>query len=91
MYNDNGSINQAVKLEAFNITNLFINYTIKQRLFFRGTKFRLGINNLFDQHNTVGVTPASTASNAPAPGDFLSLMAGRRASVSMTFSYAPRR
>ena len=91
IYNDNGGINQAVKLDPFNITNLFINYTIKQSSFFRGTKFRVGINNLFDQHNIVGVTPASTASNVPAPGDFLSLMAGRSASVSMTFGYAPKR
>ena len=57
----------------------------------RGTKFRVGINNLFDRHNIVGVTPASTASSAPAPGDVLTLMAGRSVSISMTLGYAPRR
>ena len=51
----------------------------------------MGVNNLFDRHNIVGVTPASTASNVPAPGDFLTLMAGRSVAVSMTFGYAPRR
>ena len=91
LYNDNGSLNQAIKLDPFNITNLFINYTIKNSSYFRGTKFRFGINNLFDQHNIVGLTPASTASNAPAAGDFLTLMAGRSVSVSMTFGYAPKR
>lgn len=91
MYNDNGGANQAVRIESFNITNLYFNYTIKQASLFRGTKFRVGINNLFDQHNIVGVTPASTKSNLPAPGDFLSLLAGRSVAVSMTFGYAPKR
>ena len=57
----------------------------------RGTKFRVGINNLFDKHNIVGVSAASAASNLPSPGDFLTLMAGRSVSVSMTIGYAPRR
>ena len=91
MYNDNGSTNQALALDPFNITNLFFNYTVKQASFLRGTKFRVGFNNLFDQHNIVGVAPASTASSTPAPGDFLTLMAGRSVSVSMTLGYAPRR
>jgi len=57
----------------------------------RGTKIRFAVNNLFDQHNIVGVTPASTSSNLPAPGDFLTLLAGRSVSVSLTFGYAPKR
>jgi iron complex outermembrane receptor protein len=90
-YNDNGSRNQAVAIDPFNITNLFFNYTVKQNSYLRGTKFRVGFNNIFDQHNIVGVAPASTASSLPAPGDFLTLMAGRSISVSATFGYAPRR
>ncbi len=91
MYNDNGSTNQAVAIDPFNITNLFINYTVKSASFLRGTKFRVGINNLFDNHSIVGVAPASTATSVPAPGDFLTLMAGRSIAVSMTLGYAPRR
>lgn len=91
LYNDNGSVNQAVAIDPFNITNLFVNYTIKQASFLRGTKFRVGVNNLFDQHNIVGVVPASTSSSVAAPGDFLTLMAGRSIAVSMTVGYAPRR
>ena len=63
----------------------------KQSSHFRGTKFRVGINNLFDRHNIVGVTAASTATNLPQPGDFLSIMAGRSVSVAMTFGFAPHR
>jgi hypothetical protein len=39
----------------------------------------------------VGVSPASPNSNLPAPGDFLTLMAGRSISLAVTFGYAPRR
>lgn len=90
-YNDNGAKNQAVTIDPFNITNLFFNYTIKQASLLRGTKFRVGVNNLFDQHNIVGVTPASTSSSLPAGGDLLQLMAGRSVSVSMTVGFAPKR
>jgi iron complex outermembrane receptor protein len=91
LYNDNGSNHQAIAIDPLNITNLFINYTIKQASYLRGTKFRVGINNLFDRHNIVGVSPASPNSNLPAPGDFLTLMAGRSISLAVTFGYAPRR
>ena len=92
LYNDNGAFNQAVAIDPFNITNLFLNYTIKQGVKLRGTKFRIGINNLFDRHNIVGVSAATKGANPPvAPGDFLTLMAGRSVSVSMTFGYAPKR
>ena len=29
MYNDNGSIHQAIPIDPFNITNLFFNYTLR--------------------------------------------------------------
>ena len=89
MYNDNGTINQAVAIDPFNVTNLFINYTFKGESSLRGTKIRFAINNLFDQHNIVGVAPASTKSNAPAPGDILTLLPARSISLTMTFGYAP--
>ncbi len=92
MYNDNGSYNQAVPIDPFNITNLFVNYTVKQNHWLRGTKFRFGITNLFDQHSIIGVTPAkAVAVFVPAPGDTLSMMAGRSVSITATFGYSPRR
>src|SRR6202022_2500924 len=90
MYNDNGSINQAVAIDPFNITNLFINYTIKEGSRWRGTKFRFGVTTLFDHHNIIGVVPASAKSNLPQPGDTLTLMAGRSVAMAVTFGYAPR-
>ena len=91
LYNDNGGTNQAVKIDPFNITNLFFNYSLRESSRFRGTKIRLSINNLFDQHNIVGVTPASTKTSVPAPGDQLTLMAGRSVVLSMTFGFVPKR
>ncbi len=90
MYNDNGTINQAVAIDPFNVTNLFINYTFKGDTYLRGTKVRFGVNNLFDQHNIVGIAPYSTKSNVPAPGDILTLLPGRSISLTMTFGYAPK-
>ncbi len=92
MYNDSGKFNQAVPIDPFNISNLFFNYTVKQNIWLRGTKFRFGVTNLFDQHSIIAVTPATAAAVfVPAPGDTLSIMAGRSVSVTMTFGYAPER
>jgi iron complex outermembrane receptor protein len=91
MYNDNGTLNQAVNIDPFNVSNLYVNYTIRGDSYLRGTKIRFGINNLLDKHSIVGVAPASTASNLPAPGDTLTLVPARSFNVTMTFGYAPIR
>jgi iron complex outermembrane receptor protein len=90
MYNDNGSNNQAITIDPFNVTNMFFNYTFRGDSYLRGTKLRFGINNLFNQHSIVGVSPFSSKSNVPAPGDILTLLPARSISVTMTFGYAPR-
>lgn len=88
MYNDNGSINEAVEIEPFNVTNLFLNYTIRGDSTLRGTKVRLAVNNLLDKHNIVGVAPA-LASSAVSPNDILTLLPARSVSLTVTFGYAP--
>jgi iron complex outermembrane receptor protein len=91
MYNDNGSINQAVPIDPFYINNIYFNYTMKEASHWRGTKFRLAVNNLANSHSIIGVAPASTKSNLPAAGDTLTLMAGRSISGTVIFGFAPRR
>jgi iron complex outermembrane recepter protein len=92
MWNDNGTINQAVRIDPFEITNLYLNYTIKNHgSEFSQTKVRLTINNLFDKHSIVAVKPASTASNLPAPDDQITMLAARSISLSLTFGFAPKR
>ena len=83
-WNDNGAINQAVLIDPFNIANLFLNYTLGGSSRLSQSRVRLAINNLTDSHAITAVTPASTKSNAPAPGDVLTLMGGRSVSVSFT-------
>jgi len=95
MYNDNGSVNQAIPINPFSLTNLNVNYTVKNNSFMRGSKLGLSVNNLFDSHNIVGVAPANGPTAASpftaAPGDLLTLLPGRSVMISLTVGYAPRR
>ena len=53
------------------------------------------MNNLFDNHNIVAISPANgptPASNfTPNGGDILTLLPGRSVMVSLTVGYAPKR
>ena len=91
MYNDNGTQNQAIKIDPFSVGNVYVNYTVRGDSYLRGTKFRFGVNNIANNHAIVGVNPASTASNLPAPGDTLTIIPARSFSLTMTFGYAPSR
>jgi iron complex outermembrane receptor protein len=91
MYNDNGSTNQAIAIDPFNVTNLFLNYTIRGDSYLRGTKIRFGVNNLLDQHSIVGVTAASTTTSVASPNDILTMLPARSFSLGVTFGYAPGR
>ncbi|MDP9171188.1 MAG: TonB-dependent receptor [Acidobacteriota bacterium] len=107
-YNDNGSLNhkingiqvpypvdQAIIISPFDLTNVFVNYTIKNASRLRGTRIQLAVNNLADNHNLVGVTPAiaatPTASFVQSPSDLLNLLPGRSITLTITGGYAPRR
>ena len=108
MYNDNGSlsytingakipypVDQAIVIQPFSVTNFYINYTMKGASFLRGSKLNLSVNNLFDNHNLVGITPftAATAAVPFAPNalDQLNLLPGRSVMLSLTVGYAPKR
>ena len=108
LYNDNGSLNylingakipypvdQAITINPFNLVNVFVNYSIKNASWMRGSKIGLAVNNLADSHNIVGVTPF-VAATAAAPyvqnaGDLLNLLPGRSVMVTLTMGYAPKR
>jgi iron complex outermembrane receptor protein len=91
MWNDNGSIHQAIPIDPFNITNLFLNYTVKGSSRLSQSRIRLAVNNLTDSHAITAVTAASTKSNAPNDADILTLMAGRSVSVAFTVGVNPKR
>jgi iron complex outermembrane recepter protein len=90
MYNDNNSIHQAVAIDPFNITNVFVNYQLGGSSKLSNTRIRFAVNNLTDSHAITAVTPASIKSNLAAPGDILTLMSGRSVSASLTVGFSPR-
>jgi iron complex outermembrane receptor protein len=90
MWNDNGSIHQAIPIDPFNITNLFFNYTVRGSSKLSKSRIRFAVNNLTDSHAITAVSAASTRSNAPNAADVLTLMAGRSVSVAFTVGFSPR-
>ncbi|MEG9438164.1 TonB-dependent receptor [Edaphobacter sp. HDX4] len=96
MWNDGGKgstvINQYVPIDAFNMTNLFFNVTMRKGSFFDQSKLRLSFNNLFDQRGITSLTPALTGPTYKAdPGDTLGLLAGRSVTVSFVIGLSPHR
>ncbi len=108
-YNDNGiaeltrstalkipyPVDQAITIQPWDLVNVFVNYTIKNTSYLRGTKIQFAVNNLANSHNIVGITPAIAATAAapyvPNGGDQLNLMPGRSFSITITGGYAPKR
>ena len=90
MYNDNGSVHQAVTIDPFNIANLFVNFTVKGSSALAPTKIRFAVNNLLDSHAITAVTPALTTTSVPAPGDILTLMGARSVSLTFTVGFSPK-
>ena len=90
-WNDNGAFNQVVPISHFNVTDAYINYTIRTGSRFDQTKFRLSVNNLFDQQKVTGISPA-TAGPVYIPNlqDQLSLLPGRSVMMTVTVGYSPK-
>ena len=90
MYNDNGAAHQAVAIDPFDLTNVFLNYQVGGSSMLANSRIRFAVNNLTNNHAITGITPASTASNLAAGGDILTLMGGRSVSVSFSMGFSPR-
>jgi iron complex outermembrane receptor protein len=60
-YIDNGSYHNQATINPFTTSNLFFNYTIRSNGRFNNTKFRVSLNNLFNDHNITGDSIAGTA------------------------------
>jgi len=84
MFNDNGATHEAVTIDPFTITNLFLNYTVGGKSILANSKLRFAVNNLTDKHAITAIAPASSATSVASPNDVLTMMAGRSVSVSLT-------
>jgi iron complex outermembrane receptor protein len=90
LFNDNGGVHEAVAIDPFHITNLFVNYTLRGSSKLSQSRLRFAVNNLTDSHAITGVALASKKSNIPSGGDVLTLMSGRSVSVSLTVGFSPK-
>jgi iron complex outermembrane recepter protein len=84
-YNDNGALHQYVPIPAMTVTNLFVNYSLKDGSTFSRSKIRFAVNNLFDKHTVTAVKPSlKGATFAESPNDVINLLAGRSVSLTLT-------
>ena len=91
MWNDNTPFNQVIPIDPFSVTNIYFNYILRNGSHLDQTKFRLSVNNLFDNHNIVGVTQAATGPNyVPGNADQLTLLPGRSIAMTVTLGYSPK-
>jgi iron complex outermembrane receptor protein len=94
-YNDGTDLAKNIVHEAFTIdpvvlTNLFVNYAIKNPTSFsKQAKVQFGINNLFNSHRTVGVAGpvAGSSSAAPNVADLLTVLPERSTSLTLTLDF----
>jgi iron complex outermembrane receptor protein len=90
-YNQAGiTLNQYAPINAFNLTNLFFNFTMRKGSFLDQSKLRLSFNNLFDTRGTTSLTPGlKTNTYTPDPSDTLGQLAGRSVTVSFVIGLSP--
>ena len=80
--------NQVIPIDPFDVSNLYLNYTVRGTSHFDNTKLRLSINNLLNAQNIIGVTAVNAGTVfTPAGGDALGLLPGRSITMSVQFGY----
>jgi iron complex outermembrane receptor protein len=98
-YNDNTDasgnlLHQAIPIAPFTVSNMFLNYTLRNGSKFDQSKVKLSFNNLFNNNNIAGVTAANTGTAAApfvANGmDMLMTVPGRSVMVTFQFGFAPK-
>ena len=91
LYADNGSTHQAFTIDPVVISNLFVNYSLKNpSAFAKQAKIQLGINNLFNRHSIVDIAAAgskTSSSAAPSAADLLTVLPARSASLTLTVDF----
>jgi iron complex outermembrane recepter protein len=93
-YVDNGAVHQATQLDPFWMNNLFFNYTVRKGSLFDQSKIKLSVNNLFDYHDVVGLSPGvaatSTVPYAVSGSDQLQLLPGRSIMITFQVGLSPK-
>jgi iron complex outermembrane receptor protein len=91
---DNGTVHEAAQLDPFWMNNLFVNYTLRKNSIFDQSKIKLSLNNLFDYHDVVGLSPGVSATSAVPfkqdGSDQLQLLPGRSVMITFQIGLAPK-
>jgi iron complex outermembrane receptor protein len=85
---------QNIAYDPFWMSNLFVNYTIRKNSFFDGSKIKLSINNLMDNHDMISISSAAIKQApltpyTPSANDQLNLLAGRSVMVTFQIGLSP--
>jgi iron complex outermembrane recepter protein len=79
---------QVIPIDPFTLSNLFVNYNVKNIPHFGESKLRLSFNNLFNAQGITGLTAATAGQTfTPAAGDTLTLLPGRSITVSFQLGF----
>ncbi|HET6143498.1 MAG TPA: hypothetical protein VFE02_08305 [Candidatus Acidoferrales bacterium] len=97
MWNDlslasGGVANQVIPINPFSTTNVYFNYTLKNGSRWDATKFRLSVNNVFNNRGIVGDQQAfnATPTYNAGPADLLTLLPGRSITLTISPGYSPK-
>ncbi|HEV7968705.1 MAG TPA: TonB-dependent receptor [Candidatus Acidoferrales bacterium] len=90
--------NQIIPINPFSVTNVYLNYVLRNGSRWDQTKFRLSVNNVFNSRGIVGDQQASnaytsqaTAVYAPGGADLLTLLPGRSITLTISPTFSPSR
>lgn len=66
-WDDIGGAHQVVPYDPFWMSNLFLNYNVRSHSIFDGSKVKLSINNIFDDHSIVNIGAANDGTTLSQP------------------------
>ncbi len=94
-WEDDGAYHETVPLDPWWMSNVFLNYTIRNGSKFDQSKIKLSINNLFDDHSVADISPANATTGslvpyAPSAADTLQLLPGRAVMVTFQLGFSPK-
>ena len=103
-WEDDGSTHQNIPLPAWWMSNLFLNYTVRNGSRFDNSKIKLSFNNLFNNNSIADVTGAGNITPAgvgtaptvngqlytPSPLDSIQLLPGRSVMITFQLGFSPK-
>jgi iron complex outermembrane receptor protein len=66
-WDDIGNAHQVIPYAPFWMSNLFLNYNVRSNSIFDGSKVKLSINNIFDDHSIVSIGAANDGTTLTSP------------------------